>query len=56
MWEAAGSAHGRALQFWLEAERELLAQMQAGPHRIDPGEGSAAGSPATEPREPEDER
>ena len=25
MWEAAGQQHGRSLEFWLAAERELLA-------------------------------
>ncbi len=25
MWEAGGRQHGRALEYWLEAERRLLA-------------------------------
>ncbi len=28
MWEAAGRQHGMAMDYWLEAEREVLRTMQ----------------------------
>lgn len=29
MWEAGGCQHGRALEYWLEAERQILASIRA---------------------------
>lgn len=31
LWEAAGSQHGRCLEFWLAAEREVLTHANAEP-------------------------
>lgn len=39
MWETGGHQHGRALEYWLEAERRLLAM----------NEGETASPPAAAP-------
>jgi hypothetical protein len=33
MWEAAGCQHGRSLEYWLAAERELIAFFDGEPER-----------------------
>lgn len=46
MWEAAGWQHGRALEFWLAAEREVLRRFASEPH------GEAGAPPAAADQDP----
>jgi hypothetical protein len=48
MWEAGGRQHGRALEYWLEAERRLLDESEK------VGVPPAQGAPPNEPAPPED--
>jgi dsDNA-binding SOS-regulon protein len=43
LWEAAGGHHGRSLEFWLAAEREVLASRARSEARKDAPESSASG-------------
>jgi hypothetical protein len=66
MWESAGRQHGMAMEYWLAAEREVLATMQAAAERMMPperatnakakeqpkGEAKAAAKPAAAAPEP----
>lgn len=38
MWESAGRLHGLATEYWLAAEKEVLATMRAAAERLTPGE------------------
>ena len=42
LWEAAGCQHGRSLEYWLAAERELLAHAKAEPTTEQPAAGPTA--------------
>lgn len=46
MWEAGGHQHGRALEYWLDAERRLLSMR-------DEGKEGAKTGPDEEPPRPE---
>lgn len=52
MWESAGRQHGMALEYWLAAEREVLATMQAAAERLMPTEafGSLGRTAAARPK------
>ncbi|MFZ1413336.1 MAG: DUF2934 domain-containing protein [Defluviicoccus sp.] len=61
MWESAGRLQGLATEYWLAAEKEVLATMRAAAERLTPGEkpekaeepeteaAPAAAAPATAP-------
>lgn len=53
MWEAAGSQHGRALEFWLAAESELLSTRESGRERIKSGLRENTDPPKTQRPEPD---
>lgn len=48
MWEAAGRQHGRSLEYWLAAERELIAFLDGEPaaHAADDRQPAIAPSSA----------
>lgn len=41
MWESAGRLQGLAMQYWLDAEKEVIATVQAAETRIAPKPGKA---------------
>ena len=41
MWESAGRQHGMAMNYWLAAEKDILATMQAAAETVVPAEQSA---------------
>jgi hypothetical protein len=43
LWKAAGEHHGRSLEFWLAAEREVLARQAPSQPGNDAPESSASG-------------
>lgn len=45
MWEAAGQQQGLAMQYWLAAEKQVLATMQAASTKLAP-KRQAADAPA----------
>jgi len=47
MWETAGRQQGMALEYWVAAEREVMATAQAATERMMPAQ--AAATPAAEP-------
>jgi hypothetical protein len=47
MWETAGRQQGMALEYWVAAEREVMATAQAATERMMPAQGAA--TPAAEP-------
>jgi hypothetical protein len=55
MWEAAGAQHGRALEFWLAAEREVLRSFEPAPQHdnaaepLPPAGPEAADAPPSPP-------
>ncbi|QLH39233.1 MAG: DUF2934 domain-containing protein [Defluviicoccus sp.] len=46
MWESAGRQHGMAMEYWLQAEQEVVSTLQAAAERMMPGNAS---SPEPEP-------
>lgn len=49
MWESAGRQNGAAVEYWLAAEREVMATIQAATERMMPASkpaGKAAAKPA----------
>jgi hypothetical protein len=63
MWEAAGAQHGRALEFWLAAEREVLRRFASEqPYEVDAPplaagrDAAAATSPPPTDEAPRDRR
>ena len=46
MWEAAGHQQGLAMQYWLDAEKQVLATMQAAAADLAPTRGGADASSA----------
>lgn len=43
MWESAGRHHGMAMEYWLQAEREVITTMQSAAERMMPGQAPGAG-------------
>jgi len=46
MWESAGRHHGMAMEYWLQAEREVITTMQGAAERMMPGQAPGADAPA----------
>jgi len=42
MWESAGRHHGMAMEYWLQAEREVITTMQSAAERMMPGQAPGA--------------
>jgi hypothetical protein len=52
MWEAGGCQHGRALEYWLEAERRILATLAAEAAQPQGATPPPATAPAATGQEP----
>jgi hypothetical protein len=52
MWEAGGCQHGRALEYWLEAERRILATLKAEAAQAKGETARPATAPAATRQEP----
>lgn len=50
MWESAGRQHGMAMDYWLQAEREVITTMQSAAERMmpEPPHGDSGGATPSE--------